>query len=191
MGRRDNTSSFLLPPSCFLSFDLKLSPFCTQSEFHHVYGRPEIEAESERPAASHSPGTYDRVCPVQRKQGLGGSQSDSLMVCPSLSPFIFTHLTSYILHLASSAPFHPLPSHHTQRVCANGTSRRAQADYVKWHEGIRGDYRGAVAPGTAHTLMSRAGSADARLQQQLLFDVDYAYAEFFRSLSGGSKDGAS
>jgi len=27
--------------------------------------------------------------------------------------------------------------------------------------------------------------------RQLLFDVDYAYAEFFRSLSGGSKDGAS
>jgi hypothetical protein len=60
-----------------------------------------------------------------------------------------------------------------------------QADYAQRHESVGRVDRRTITPGTFSSIMYYPESphADLRDDSQLLFDVDYAYAEFFRSLS--------
>jgi ESCRT-I complex subunit VPS28 len=59
-----------------------------------------------------------------------------------------------------------------------------QAYHTQCHEGLRRDYRRTITTSTFPPYKCLSYSNFL----QLLFDVDHAYAEFFRSLSGGKDD---
>lgn len=61
-----------------------------------------------------------------------------------------------------------------------------QAYHPKWYESLRGIDRGAISPGIVLYGLFRI----LLTVIQLSFDVEHAYAEFFRSL-GGEKDSVS
>jgi ESCRT-I complex subunit VPS28 len=62
-----------------------------------------------------------------------------------------------------------------------------QANHAKWHESFRRDHRRTIEAGTYSNFFPSL-CIIGRVDPQLLFDVDHAYAEFFRSLGGGKED---
>lgn len=59
-----------------------------------------------------------------------------------------------------------------------------QVDHTEWHESVGRAHRGTIPAGTDYYI--KLWIFFLIIWHQLLFDVDYAYAEFFRSLSGKS-----
>ena len=60
----------------------------------------------------------------------------------------------------------------------------AQAHHAERHEGVRGAHGGAGETGASRCGIMELGRSSDISRSQLSFDIEHAYAEFFRSLSG-------